>query len=107
LTHPLLTSRPDLSILSTTGTDNVAGATRTFFYGFNVTETLLQYIDSPQVKYYVYGFSLDNSAPSTIEGTLFTNLVNLVKATNITTSVDADQTSFECEYIFRLLENIY
>jgi hypothetical protein len=66
LTHPLLTSIPDLSILSTTGSDNAAGATRTFFYGFNVTETLLQYIDSPQVKYYVYSFSLDHSTPSTI-----------------------------------------
>lgn len=87
----------DLTVTSTTGIDNKPGATRTFSYGFPVVETLLQYVDTPQVKYYEYGFSLENSAPATVEGILFTDLVNLMKTTNITAGADAGKTSFECE----------
>lgn len=85
----------NLTVTSTTGIDNKPGATRTFSYGFPVVETLLQYVDTPQVKYYEYGFSLENSAPATVEGILFTDLVNLMKTTNITAGADAGKTSFE------------
>ena len=87
----------DLTVLATTGADNQAGSTRTFSYGFNVTETLLQYVDTPQVKYYQYGYSIDGSAPATIDGVSYTKLYNLMKATNITTSTGAGKTSFECK----------
>jgi hypothetical protein len=97
----ILIQNADLTVTSTTGVDDEPGATRTFSYGFNVTETLLEYVDTPQIKYYEYGFSLHNSAPATIEGILFTDLVNLMKVTNVTAGPDAGKTTFECKRRFR------
>jgi hypothetical protein len=66
-----------MTVTSTTGIDNEPGATRTFFYGVNVVGTLLQHVDTPQVKYYEYGFSLHYSAPATMNGLVFTDVVSL------------------------------
>lgn len=85
----------DLTVQSTTGKPTIPGATRSFVDGISVTETLLEYISTPEAKYYYYGYK----GPATLAGLSFANLVNLVKVTNITTGVSAASTAFECKYL--------
>ena len=86
----------DLTVLSTTGKPTIPGATRSFIDGFSVTETLLEYVSTPEAKYYYYGYK----GPAALAGLNFANLVNLVKVTNITTGAGAASTAFECKYSF-------
>lgn len=92
-----LTYYLDATVTATNGVGNKAGATRTSFHGFSATETLLQYVNTPQVKYYEFGVLLHDSTPVMIGGALYTNLVNVMKATNIITGPEAGKTSFKCK----------